>query len=234
MRTLSVADGYAKWAPTYHEPGNSLIRSEMECLSEVLADLSPASVLDVGTGTGRHALAFAQQGATVVGVDASPAMLAIAERKRQGLGLSNVRFVEGAMDSALPVLAATFDLAICALTLCHVPDLERAIALLVRAVRPGGHVVITDLHPGAVAAGLCTLFEVGTAEFAIATSSHSLSGYLDALHSEGASVVLLEERCLGEAMASATGLPPRVAESNWQELPFCLVVVARRPEKTSA
>ncbi|MGC4093209.1 MAG: hypothetical protein QM756_36040 [Polyangiaceae bacterium] len=109
-------------------------------------------------------------------------------------------------------------------------DLERAVASLARAVRPGGHIVITDLHPAAVAAGLETIFSVGGAEYAIATVTHSVDGYLNALQAAGASLRAVEECKLGDAVSSPAGLPPGVARGNWQSLPFCLVITARRPD----
>jgi ubiquinone/menaquinone biosynthesis C-methylase UbiE len=228
MTVLSVDDGYAQWADAYDEYDNPLIGLETECLSSVLKQISPESVLDVGTGTGRHALAFAQRGSSVVGIDASTAMLAVAERKRQSLGLENVRFVQGSIESGLPIPAATFDLAICALTLCHVRGLTRAVSLLVDAVRPGGHIFITDLHPAAVTAGLGTVFSVDGSEHFIATVKHTRDGYLEAIRMAGATVIAIQERNLGDAVTSAEALPPAVAGGDWQRLPFCLAVLAQR------
>ena len=55
------------------------------------------SILEVGCGTGRVALRLAQEEVPIVGLDLSPAMLAVARRKSQGL--SNVRWVEGDMQA---------------------------------------------------------------------------------------------------------------------------------------
>ncbi len=49
--------------------------------------------------------------------------------------------------AALPVDDDSFDLAVCALALAHLPDPAPAIAEIARAVRPGGRVVLTDAHP---------------------------------------------------------------------------------------
>jgi ubiquinone/menaquinone biosynthesis C-methylase UbiE len=53
------------------------------------------SILELGCGTGRVTLRFAQEGVSVMGLDYSPAMIAMARQKSQGL--SNVRWVEGDM-----------------------------------------------------------------------------------------------------------------------------------------
>lgn len=53
------------------------------------------TVLDVGSGPGRFALALAPRVAEVVAVDPSPTMLAILRREARRQGVSNVRTVEG-------------------------------------------------------------------------------------------------------------------------------------------
>lgn len=56
------------------------------------------SVLDLGCGTGNHALLLAQRGYEVVGVDRAPAMLRIAEKKAQHYGYA-IRWYEGDLRS---------------------------------------------------------------------------------------------------------------------------------------
>jgi ubiquinone/menaquinone biosynthesis C-methylase UbiE len=231
-KNLSVGDGYAKWAASYDEGSNPLVRLEAECLRNVRATLQPASVLDAATGTGRHAIAYAQRGASVVGLDESPAMLAVAARKRDALGLSNLRFVEAELSARLTLEDAPFDLVVCALALCHVRSLDAVVAALVRALRTGGALIITDLHPDAVAAGLGTLFSSNGVQYSIDTVHHTVDEYVTAIRRAGAVVVETHERALGDAVSTPTGLPPVLAAGTWKDLPFCLAIVARRePEQ---
>jgi SAM-dependent methyltransferase len=58
------------------------------------AGARPASILDLGCGTGAHALVLSQRGYRVTGVDRSPGMLAIARHKAHQAG-ADIRFVEG-------------------------------------------------------------------------------------------------------------------------------------------
>jgi ubiquinone/menaquinone biosynthesis C-methylase UbiE len=62
------------------------------------------------------------------------------------------RFVRGDI-SRLPIRTFGADVATCALALTHVSDLDDAFAALARVVRPGGAVVVSDIHPFAVATG---------------------------------------------------------------------------------
>jgi ubiquinone/menaquinone biosynthesis C-methylase UbiE len=231
---LSVSNGYAKWAASYDESVNPLIRLERECLARILPSLRYASVLDAATGTGRHAIAFARQGASVVGVDASRAMLDVAEKKRKDLGLSNLSFLEAAIGPDWALAAPSFDLVICALALCHVSPLKVAVASLVRTLHSRGTLIITDLHPAAVSAGLGTLFSQDNVQYSIETVAHTVDEYLDAVRSAGASIVETHELPLGDAVSSPAGLPPHVAKGNWRQLPFCLVITAERGEDDAA
>jgi demethylmenaquinone methyltransferase/2-methoxy-6-polyprenyl-1,4-benzoquinol methylase len=104
-----------------------------------------AYVLDVATGTGAQARAFGAAGATVVGLDLSPRMLAIARRKTRA---SNVTFIEGDA-TALPASDASFDGACISFALHEMPATVRpcVIAELARIVRPGGTVIVVDYAP---------------------------------------------------------------------------------------
>lgn len=56
-------------------------------------DLINLTVLDVGTGRGRLALALAPYAHRVIGIDRDPGLVDEARRRAQGLGLANVQFV---------------------------------------------------------------------------------------------------------------------------------------------
>src|SRR5690348_13050963 len=65
------------------------------------------------------------------------------ERARRRL--PDVEFREGTLDR-LPLAGGTVDLVVCALALCHLPDLPPAFAEFARVLRPGGHLVVSDAH----------------------------------------------------------------------------------------
>jgi SAM-dependent methyltransferase len=100
-------------------------------------------VLDVGCGTGLLAAHLAGAGYEVVGVDASPGMLA--EATGQGLAGAFAAFSTG-----LPFADNSFDLALSVATLHHLETPVRVaftIAEMGRVVRPGGHVLLWDHNP---------------------------------------------------------------------------------------
>lgn len=66
--------------------------AELRFLVETLSLPPGAAILDIGCGTGRHSLGLAELGFQVTGIDLSPDMLAVAEKKRLDRGLS-ARFI---------------------------------------------------------------------------------------------------------------------------------------------
>ena len=99
-------------------------------------------VVDVGSGTGFMAAGIAPLVAKVYAVDGSAGMLEVS-RKNLG-GFSNVeqRLADGA---TLPFDDASLDAVFANMYLHHCPDPNAAVAEMVRVLKPGGRLVITDL-----------------------------------------------------------------------------------------
>jgi SAM-dependent methyltransferase len=113
-------------------------------LFELLAaegDLAGRRVLDVGCGTGRLAVALAERGARVWGVDPSEEML----RQARAAGGRNVGLRLGRAE-ALPFKDAWFERAVLR-TVVHLIDRPRAFLELARVLRPGGRAVIATFAP---------------------------------------------------------------------------------------
>jgi len=105
-------------------------------------------VLDVGCGSGAVTRDIARRVGSrglAVGLDPSPALLAVASELAQETGLGDcVEFREG--DALrLPFADRSFDAVVCATVLSHVPRGEAAIPELVRVLRSGGRLGVFDL-----------------------------------------------------------------------------------------
>lgn len=117
-----------------------------ETLSAMLAAAQPQltdAVLDVATGTGFTALAFAPHVQSVVGLDVSPGMLEQAQKYAAGRGITNARFEEGAAES-LPFGDAAFDLVTCRIAPHHFLDVQKFLSETARVLKPGGRFVLAD------------------------------------------------------------------------------------------
>jgi len=109
-------------------------------LREALGDLAGLRVLDLGCGKGRFARPLAEEGATVIGLDLSQAML------REARGLDRVR----GSSRRLPFASGTFDAVIAVEVFEHLDSIDPALAESRRVLRPGGRLLIVDKNAGAL------------------------------------------------------------------------------------
>ena len=200
LREYDHAEGYAEWAATYDDEGNALLAVEEPWLRELLADIPPGDAVDVACGTGRLSERLCALGHRVTGVDPSEAMLAKARAK--GLAAS---FVLGSFDD-VPMPDASADLVTSALALTHVTDLKPAIREVARVVRPGGHVLVSDVHPFAVATGAQALFHGVDGSRAVTINyQHQVSDYVRAFLSAGLVIERCEEPLVDEGFKNGLG-----------------------------
>ena len=101
-----------------------------------------SSVLDVATGTGSQAIAFARRGYAVTAIYLSESMLGVARRKA---GSDTVRFEAGDA-TRLRFGADGFDVVTTSFALHDMPPSirERALGEMVRVARPAGTILIAD------------------------------------------------------------------------------------------
>lgn len=111
--------------------------------AQLLAD---HQVLDVGCGTGTLAMLAAAQcpGARIVGLDADPAILALARRKAGAAG-QDITFDEG-LSTALPYANERFDRVLSSLFFHHLLPRDKAATAreMLRVLTPGGELHVAD------------------------------------------------------------------------------------------
>ncbi|HYQ95762.1 MAG TPA: methyltransferase domain-containing protein, partial [Candidatus Eisenbacteria bacterium] len=110
---------------------------------ELVAPRPGWRVLDIATGGGHTALAFAPRVRKVVATDITQEMLDAAERFILGKGVTNVRFAE-ADACALPFDAGEFDLVTCRVAPHHFPDPARFTREMARVLKPNGVAAMID------------------------------------------------------------------------------------------
>jgi ubiquinone/menaquinone biosynthesis C-methylase UbiE len=113
--------------------GRLIAETQEEVIAGFLDPLRNRSVLDVGTGTGRGAIALARRGAIVTGVDASAEMLEVARKRAAEAGVSVTFSREDA--HRLPFDDRSFDAVLCLRVLMHTPDWRRSLSELCRVAR---------------------------------------------------------------------------------------------------
>jgi SAM-dependent methyltransferase len=131
----------------------------MEMLLEAACVRASDHVLDVASGPGIVAAAFAGEAERVVGIDLTPEMVAQAQQRCAAEGLSNASFEVG--DAArLPYPGGAFTIVICRYALHHFLDPAKVMAEMARVCAPGGRVVVADIVVGADSAVAARFNEV--------------------------------------------------------------------------
>jgi ubiquinone/menaquinone biosynthesis C-methylase UbiE len=100
-------------------------------------------VLDVATGTGFTALAFAETAKEVIGLDVSEGMLEQARRQAVSRGIANVSFEKGAAE-ALRFPDGSFDLVTCRVAPHHFLSVPKFCSESYRVLRAGGRFLLAD------------------------------------------------------------------------------------------
>ncbi|MBI4477658.1 MAG: class I SAM-dependent methyltransferase [Acidobacteria bacterium] len=113
--------------------GSLVAEAQERVLANFLAEVSGRTILDVGTGTGRAAIALARRGAIVTGLDASDQMLRVATERAAAAGLP-ARFISGDAH-ALQFANRAFDAVVCFRVLMHTPDWRLCLRELCRVAR---------------------------------------------------------------------------------------------------
>jgi ubiquinone/menaquinone biosynthesis C-methylase UbiE len=110
--------------------GRLIAETQEQQIAAFLAPLEGRRVLDVGTGTGRAAIALAKRGAIVTGVDASAEMLEVAARRAEE-AQARVTFTRGDAHR-LEFPDRAFDAVVCLRVLMHTPDWRASLGELCR------------------------------------------------------------------------------------------------------
>jgi malonyl-CoA O-methyltransferase len=161
-------------------------------------------VLDVGCGTGRHALRVAQAGAHVTAIDFSPLMLEQAKAKR---GTERVEFRVHDLATPMPFEGARFDRVICGLVVDHIADLSGLFREMRRVCRPaseGGAVVVSVMHPAMMLRGVQARFREASTGREIRPESqpNQISDYVLAATRAGFTLDHLSEHAVDDALAA--------------------------------
>jgi ubiquinone/menaquinone biosynthesis C-methylase UbiE len=162
MMLMSVREGYRLWAPTYDSSANPLMSLEARHLAAWLENVRGKRVIDVACGTGRWI-----EWTGGMGIDLSPEMLSVARSKAKG------RMAQG--DALrLPFASGIADVVLCTLSLGYLSPVRRAMEEMRRVARPGGAVIVTDLHPEALRRGWTQSFRSGGTAYDIENHPYGL------------------------------------------------------------
>ena len=214
---VSAVTAYRQKVADYDEQaGGGLFAVDEPVVAECLEGREPGVALDAACGTGRFAELLARRGHQIIGVDSSPDMLALARRR-----VPDGDFRLAGLDK-LPLPDDSVDVIVCALALVHVPRLEPVLTEFARVLRPGGDLVISDIHHELVTRGSVITARGPAGEALIAaTFRHRLGDYLRPALSLGFQVRRCEEP--GSDPSDEPLPEPGTEIGDWQDWPWSLM-----------
>jgi len=223
MDEHDIHGGYSRWAETYDTRPNPLISLEEPAVRRLIESLPSASgrALDVACGTGRltsHLLACGHQ---VLGVDTSEKMLRRCQTRFPQVQLSRADLMH------LPLADGVIDVVVCGLALTHIENLGPPVVELARVVRRGGRVLISDIHPIAVATGAHAFFHsLDGTRGVMRNHVHWHGDYIDAFRLAGLRIRSCIEPLVDQGVVDM--LAPSLNVRNWVRdaflgLPMALV-----------
>jgi SAM-dependent methyltransferase len=219
VERVGTVDGYRMWSATYDDGRNSAFDFDEPVVKEIVDPILAGVAVDAACGTGRLSELLAARGHRVIGVDSSPDMLDRARAR-----VPSGEFRAGDL-RRLPVADASADLVVCGLALTHVPDLSPVFAEFARVLRPGGHLVISDMHPERILRGaIPTLRDPDGRPGRLPGHRHLVGDYLRAALLVGLQLRRCEEPLLNpEEPAPLAPAAPRAPELGpWEAWPWSL------------
>jgi len=143
---VSVYDDIAAWYDSWL--GTSAMREDpfWPATEALMGELVGRRVCDLACGQGRVARHLADRGASVVAVDLSAKLLAIA-RRHEAAQPSGIEYRQGDARHLVGFDDDAFDGVLCFMALMDIPDLEPTLRSVARILRPGGWFVFAILHP---------------------------------------------------------------------------------------
>jgi len=116
----------------------------LEYAYALLGDVAGRTVLDLGCGSGENSLLLARRGATVIGVDISESLLALASHRLavNGCAGAAVHFLP-ASAHRLPIPEASVDIVL-GIAILHHLDLDATSTEVFRVLRPGGRAIFEE------------------------------------------------------------------------------------------
>ena len=198
-----------------------------EQLLRIVGDPNGQQICDLACGQGQLARELSGQGASVVGVDLSADLIAIARRDEQAEPLSISYLVDDAQTLSR-LEDDSFDGLICNMALMDIPDLAATYQAIHRVLRAGGWFVFSITHPcfqsphaewtssddGTVSRRIVTYFEEGFwrsgnpagVRGKVGAYHRTLSSYLNELLRTGFDLArIVEPRGAGPILESVPG-----------------------------
>lgn len=187
---MDTQQAYNAWASQYDTNLNKTRDLEAIALRSNLATINFNHCFEIGCGTGKNTVWFAEKAKHVTAVDLSEEMLAKAKEK---VSSKKVEFKQADITKDWTFRNGLYDLVSFSLVLEHINDLDHIFKEVAASLNSGGHVYIGELHPFKQYNGSKARFETETGTQVVQCFNHHLSDFLLPAKKYGLSIVEINE-----------------------------------------
>lgn len=187
---MNTEEAYNRWAPQYDTNKNRTRDLEALALRATLASINFDACLEIGCGTGKNTEWLVRKALHVTAVDLSEEML---ERARKKVSSNKAEFLQADITQEWSFATRPYDLISFSLVLEHIENLGSVFGEVAKALKPGGHVYIGELHPFKQYSGTKARFDTEEGRQEVECYTHHISDFVQAASLIGLQLVELNE-----------------------------------------
>lgn len=174
---MDIQNAYNEWSDVYDNDTNLTRDLDSRVTRSLLTNRRFDSILEVGCGTGKNTVFFAEIGKRVHALDFSEGMM---QRAKEKVGAENVRFEVANLTEHWPCMNNAYDLISCNLVLEHIQDLLHIFSEAARVLKAGGRFIVDELHPFRQYTGTKARFGRGEGTVKVDAFVHHISDFVHA------------------------------------------------------
>ena len=187
---MDTRQSYNLWAHQYDTNHNKTRDLEGKAIREVLSGVSFDTCLEIGCGTGKNTAWLVEKAQSLLSIDLSEEMLAKAKEK---VTSDKVEFKQANILSEWAFRTRSYDLVTFSLVLEHIENLDPVFEEVSKALIPGGHVYVGELHPFKQYAGSKARFDTEEGTQVVECFNHHISDFTHAAKKNGLILVEMDE-----------------------------------------
>lgn len=187
---MNIKEAYKNWSLQYDSGLNKTRDLEAASLKELLNNYSFHRCLELGCGTGKNTGWLITKCNSILAIDISDEMLAIAKQK---ITDKKVSFINADITSDWDWVDQKFDLVVCSLVLEHIENIGAVINNIASHMTIGGVLYIGELHPFKQYSGSKPRFETANGEQVVKAFTHHITDFTEAAKNNDLKTVEIKE-----------------------------------------
>jgi len=187
---MNIQNAYNEWSDIYDTNLNLTRDLDSSVTRSLLAGRRFGFILELGCGTGKNTVFFAEIGEHVHALDFSEGMI---QKAKEKIKAGNVHFEVTDLTKRWNCKEDDYDLISCNLVLEHIEDLSHIFSEAARTMKTDGQFLVNELHPFRQYKGTKARFERVDEIVEVDAFVHHISDFIYAAEFSGLSLVKLNE-----------------------------------------